>query len=255
MKSNRVRRTLEGGGVALGTIVFEFATTGIARLAAAAGAQFLLVDQEHTGFSLETVRTVIAAGRADDIAPLVRVPATEYHLVAGALDAGALGVMAPAVESPEQARALASHARYPPLGRRGFGLVYRDEWDPGGAAATIEHANREMLVIAQIETAPGVEHVEEIAAVDGIDALWIGQNDLTASLGIAGRFDARPYLDAVERVLAAGKPVGAMVTSAEEGLRALEQGFRLIAYWGDLWLYQQALADGLAQLEEARNAR
>jgi 2-keto-3-deoxy-L-rhamnonate aldolase RhmA len=259
MRANPVKRKLAEGGVVLGTMVFEFTTTGIARLAAAAGAEFVLIDQEHTGASLETVRMFTATARACDVVPLVRVPATEYHLLAGALDVGPMGVMVPMVESAEQARKIVASAKYPPVGRRGVGILYRDDWIEGSVAATMEQVNRELLVIAQIETAAGVEQAEAIAAVEGIDVLWIGHYDLTTSLGIPGQFEHESYLDAVDRLRdvsqRTGTPLGIMAGSVAEGLRALERGFRAIAYGGDLWLYQEALRGGLAQLDAARAGR
>jgi 2-keto-3-deoxy-L-rhamnonate aldolase RhmA len=257
MRANRVKRKLAEGGVVLGTMVFEFATTGIARLAAAAGAEFVLFDQEHTGSSLETVRMFTATARACDVVPLVRVPATEYHLLAGALDVGPMGLMVPMVESAEQARKIVASAKYPPVGRRGVGILYRDDWIEGSVAATMEQVNRELLLIAQIETAAGVEQAEQIAAVEGIDVLWIGHYDLTTSLGIPGQFEHESYLGAVDSLLdvsqRTGKPLGIMAGSVDDGLWALERGFRAIAYGGDLWLYQEALRGGLAKLGAARS--
>ncbi len=259
MRENPVKRALSAGEIALGTMVFEFDTTGIARLAAAAGAEFVVFDQEHTGWSVERMRMLMATARACEVVPVVRVPAAQYHLIAGPLDVGAMGIMVPMVESPEQARTIADSVRYPPLGRRGVGLVYRDDWVDGSVAATMERANREVLVIAQIETAAGIERIDEIAAVDGMDVLWLGHFDLTSSLGIAGQFSNPAYLGAVEALLASaerhGKPAGLMAGSLEDGLAAIEQGFRAIAWNGDLWLYQQALGEGLAQLDSARKAR
>jgi len=254
MRENPVKRKLAAGDVAFGTMVFEFATTGIARLAAGAGAEFVIVDQEHTGASLETVRMLCATARACDLVPLVRVPATEYHLLAGALDVGPMGLMVPMVESAEQARRIVASTKYPPVGRRGVGILYRDDWIEGSVAATMEAVNRELLLIAQVETAAGVENAEEICAVDGIDVLWIGHYDLTASLGIPGQFGHASYLGAVDRLLeisrATGKALGIMAGSLDDGLWALERGFRALAYGGDLWLYQEALRSGLDQLRE-----
>jgi 2-keto-3-deoxy-L-rhamnonate aldolase RhmA len=254
MRENPVKRRLADGGVALGTMVFEFATTGIARLAAGAGAEFVLFDQEHTGASLETVRMFCATARACDLVPLVRVPATEYHLLAGALDVGPMGLMVPMVESEEQARRIVASAKYPPVGRRGVGILYRDDWVEGSVAATMERVNRELLLIAQIETAAGLGCAEAIAAVEGIDVLWIGHFDLTASLGIPGQFDHADYLGAVDRLVevsrAAGKALGIMAGGLADARWALDRGFRALAYGGDLWLYQEALRSGLAQLRE-----
>src|SRR5207249_1836402 len=111
---------------ALGTMVFEFATTGIARLAAEAGAEFVIFDMEHTGWTLDTMRLLIATAQSADTVPLVRVPVTEYHYLAHALDIGAMGVMVPMVESEEQARRIVRACKYPPQGRRGtaFGVAH-----------------------------------------------------------------------------------------------------------------------------------
>ena len=129
-----------------------------------------------------------------------------------------MGLMVPMVESAEQARRIVASAKYPPVGRRGVGILYRDDWVEGSVAATMERVNRELLLIAQVETAAGVEHAEEIGAVDGIDVLWIGHYDLTASLGIPGQFEHGDYLDAVERVLEAARATGkALGITAPEG--------------------------------------
>jgi 2-dehydro-3-deoxyglucarate aldolase/4-hydroxy-2-oxoheptanedioate aldolase len=255
MKQNHVKRALRAGGVALGTMVFEFNTTGIARLAAAAGADFAVFDLEHTGWSMETVRMLAATSRGTDLLPFVRLPATEYHFLARALDAGAMGLMVPMVESEAQARLIVASAKYPPAGRRGaaFGVAH-DDYTAGDPLVKMASANAETLLIAQIETAAGVENVERIAAVEGIDVLWIGHNDLSNSLSIPGQFAHPRYLAAVERVLAAcrqfGKAPGFMVASVAEGKERLAQGFRCLAYWGDIWLYREALAAGIRSLRE-----
>jgi 2-dehydro-3-deoxyglucarate aldolase/4-hydroxy-2-oxoheptanedioate aldolase len=255
MREKKVKRALRAGNVALGTLVLEFATTGIGRLAAGAGADFVVFDLEHTGWSVETVRTVLAAARPADFVPIVRVPATQYHFVARVLDVGALGVMVPMVESAEQARSIVQFAKYPPVGRRGccFGVAH-DDYTGGDVVAKMQSANAEGLLVAQIETAAGLESVEAIAAVPELDVLWIGQNDLTASLGIPGQCTHPRYLDAVRRVLEAcaryGKAAGIMVGSVEEGRASLAQGFRCLAYWADLWIYEQALRQGLDALRQ-----
>jgi len=253
MRENPVKRKIAGGGVSLGTMAFEFSTTGLARLAAGAGAEFVVFDQEHTGWSVETIRMLVATSGAADIVPMVRVPTTQYHLIARVLDVGARGIMVPMVESPEQARLIVQSAKYPPVGRRGaaFGVAH-DDYTGGDVAEKIRSANDELLLIAQIETVAGVECVEQLAAVDGIDVLWIGHFDLTNSMGIPAQFDHPRYLDAVTRVVAAcqthGKAAGIMAGNVSDAKAALAQGFRIVAYSGDLWLYQQALREGLATI-------
>lgn len=253
MRENTVKRTLAQGGTAIGTMVFEFRTPGIGRIAAAAGAEFVIFDLEHTGWSNETVGMLIATSRAADLMPMVRVPATQYHLLARPLDLGAMGLMVPMVETPEQAALIVQSAKYPPDGRRGaaFGVAH-DDFREGDVAVKMRRANDEGLLIAQIETARGLENVEAIAAVDGIDVLWIGHFDLTNSLGIPGEFTHPTYLQAVDRVVEAsqrhGKSAGFMVASAAEGQALLAKGFRCLAYWGDLWIYGQALREGIAAI-------
>ena len=255
MRPNPVKRALREGSIALGTMVFEFDTPGIARIAAGAGADFLVFDQEHTGWGTENIRRLMATSRAADLVSLVRVPAIQYHLISRPLDVGASGVMVPMVETGEQARLVASSAKYPPLGNRGaaFGIAH-DDYEAGDAVAGMQSANEETLLVAQIETARGIENLEEIAAVEDLDALWIGHNDLTNSMGIPGQFAHPDYLRAVERFLEAchrhGKAPGIMATGVEEARAQLTQGFRCVAYWGDLWLYAQALRQGLAAIRE-----
>lgn len=254
MRCNTVKRKLADGGVSIGTMIFEFNTSGIGRIAAAAGAEYVVFDMEHTAWSIETIRNLIATTRAADIIPMVRVPATEYHLISRPLDAGTMGLMVPMVETVEQAELIARSAKYPPAGVRGcaFGVSH-DDFTGGDVFAKMASANDEIFVIAQIETAKGLENCEAIAAVDGIDCLWIGHFDLTASMGIAAQFDHPDFHAAVDRVVAAcnanGKTAGIMAGSVEVGKQWLARGFRAVAYSGDLWVYQQALAEGIAALK------
>jgi len=252
MRENTVKRTLAAEGVALGSFAFEFPSRGIGRMAAAAGADFLLYDMEHTGWSLETIGWLVAA-TGEGVVPMVRVPAGARHFVSPALDLGALGVMVPMVGSAQAAREVVAAAKYPPLGTRGvaFGMAH-DDYRPGEHGEGMRRANAETFLIAQIETTEGLEAVEAIAAVEGIDALWVGQSDLTASLGFPGRFEEPRFTEALSRVARAaterGKAAGYMATSPEEAERVLGLGYRLLALWGDGPLYVQALRGGLEQI-------
>lgn len=256
MRANTVKRTLKQGGVSIGTMFFEFNTTGIARIAANAGADFALFDTEHTGWDADTLRMLMATARAADIVPMVRVPATQYHLIARPLDLGAMGIMIPMVESQEQARLFVRSAKYPPEGGRGaaFGVAH-DDYAGGDVAEKMKSANEEVLLIGLVETAAGIEHVDKIAAVEGLDVLWIGHFDLTNSIGIPGQFTHPKFLRAVDSVLEAcashGKAAGFMAADVETGQKLIAQGFRCISYSGDIWLYSQALRDGVAALREA----
>ena len=253
MRENSVKRKLQRGESCIGTMVFEFNSTGIGRIAKEAGAEFVIYDMEHTGWHTETVRMLMATSSSCGLVPLVRVPATEYHFLARVLDIGAMGLMIPMVQTEDQAEFIVRSTKYPPTGRRGAAFsISHDDYSGGNIIAKMQSANDELLIITQIETAQGLENVEKIAAVEGVDLLWIGQFDLTNSLGIPGQFDHPLFEDAVKRVAAAakehGKTAGIMALNVEEARRMHQSGFRCLAYGGDLWIYQQALQQGIAEV-------
>ncbi len=253
MLSNPVKQTVKSGGVSIGTMMFEFNTTGIGRLAANAGAEFAVYDMEHTGWELETIRMLIATTPRPGLVPIVRIPTTQYHFVSRVLDMGAMGVMAPMVESADEARLLVQSAKYPPTGRRGaaFGIAH-DDYGIGTIPEVVRSSNAESLLIVQIETAKGLQNLDEIATVPEIDVLWIGLYDLANSLGLPGQMDHPQIQAAIDRVLAVcraqNKVPAVLVTSIDEGRAQLARGFRLVAFGGDVWIYQTALKEGLAAL-------
>jgi 2-dehydro-3-deoxyglucarate aldolase/4-hydroxy-2-oxoheptanedioate aldolase len=253
MLSNPVKQTVKSGGVSIGTMMFEFNTTGIGRIAANAGAEFAVYDMEHTGWELETIRMLIATTPRPGLVPIVRIPTTQYHFVSRVLDMGAMGVMAPMVESADEARLLVQSAKYPPTGRRGaaFGIAH-DDYGIGTIPEVVRSSNAESLLIVQIETAKGLQNLDEIATVPEIDVLWIGLYDLANSLGLPGQMDHPQIQAAIDRVLAVcrtqNKVPAVLVTSIDEGRAQLARGFRLVAFGGDVWIYQTALKEGLAAL-------
>ncbi len=240
----------------LGTYIGEFATPGIGRILKAAGCEFVFFDMEHSGFSFETAKATLRVLHDAGIATLIRPPSQESHHLARACDIGAQGVIPPMLSTAGQARACIDAIKYPPVGKRGaaFGIAH-DDYQPRSVADAIEAANAKTSFVALIETAEGIENCESIAATDGVDCLWIGHLDLSASLGIAGDFDNKLFKDAVARVMAAakaaGKSVGRMPGSPQEAKRLNAEGCDFICYSGDLWLYRQALADGLSATRTA----
>jgi 2-dehydro-3-deoxyglucarate aldolase/4-hydroxy-2-oxoheptanedioate aldolase len=244
---NLAKAKLAKGEPVLGSMVFEFFTPGIARICANAGAEFVMYCMEHTGTGFETLKPQFALCRALGLAPLVRVPATEYHFVARALDVGALGVMVPLVDSAEQAERIVSFTRYPPAGRRGaaFGFAH-DDYLGGDVVRKMRAIHDRTLVICMIETRAGLDNVEAIAAVPGVDVLWLGHFDLTNFLGIPGQFSHPQYRDAVKRIAAAaakhGKSAGYMAADEQLGREYLAHGYRMIATGTDQGLLQSAVA-------------
>lgn len=237
-------------GVAVGAMLYEFDTPRVMRILAAAGVDFALFDLEHTAWDAGTLRAVYATGLGTGVYPITRVVRAQYTLIATALDAGSRGIMAPMLESADEARLLVESAKYPPVGKRGFGVIMRDELE-GGPAAMTERANRENLVIAQIESPAGIENAESIVSVPGVDAVWLGQFDLSLALGIPGEFGHPRFTEAVEHLLDVcrrnQKPLGQLIASTADGAASAALGFQILAY-ADVWVFENALRDEMGAL-------
>ncbi|MFY7961682.1 MAG: HpcH/HpaI aldolase family protein [Elsteraceae bacterium] len=247
------QRVLAGENVS-GAMIFEFMTPGVAQMMALTGAEFALFDMEHTGAGFDALRAPFAACRGLPIKPMVRVPRGEYHFLSRALDLGAHGVMIPMVESAEEARAIVEHTHYPPVGRRGAGFGFaHDDYSSGAPADKVAALNARTLVIAQIETERGLADVEAIAATPGIDVLWLGHFDLTNFLGIPGQFDHPAYLDAIEKIVAAGKRhkkgLGFMAADANAARTYRKRGFNMIAAGPDAHILMAGVRGILSSME------
>jgi 2-dehydro-3-deoxyglucarate aldolase/4-hydroxy-2-oxoheptanedioate aldolase len=260
MRDNPVKTKLASGGSAFGAMIFEFFSPGLPQICRNAGAEFVLFDMEHTGLGFETLKTQFALCRGLGIVPMVRVPRGEYHFIARALDVGALGVMVPMVGSAEEAAHIVACTRYPPQGRRGaaFGFAH-DDYEGGDAVAKIAALHARTMVIPQIETVEGLANVEAIAAVPGVDALWLGHFDLTNFMGLSGQFTHPDFLAGVDRIVAACETNGkaAAFIATDDGLARdfAAKGFRLMAYGADQLMLQQALAAGLDRMRNAVKSR
>lgn len=247
VRDNPVRARLLAGKPVFGVMAFEFFTPGLAPVLAAAGAEFVLLDMEHSGTGIDTVKAQIAHAHGAGIVPMVRVPACAHHLIAPVLDAGALGIMAPLVETREQAEALVAACRYRPEGRRGLGFgVAHDRYRAGPARAKMDAANDAILTIALIESGRGVDNAEAILGTRGLDLGWLGHYDLSDSLDCVEEFSDPRYLAAERRLLdaaaAAGKPLGWLVGSGEAARQALRRGFRCICIGHEVAILRNALA-------------
>jgi 2-keto-3-deoxy-L-rhamnonate aldolase RhmA len=254
LRANPLKPRLAAGGTAFGTMAFEFFTSGYPAICAAAGAEFILYDMEHSGAGFETMKAQFTLCHGAGLVPLVRVPADDYHFIARALDLGAMGVMLPMVESAEAARHIVACTRYPPAGRRGaaFNVVPHDDYAAGAVADKMAAAHARTLVICLVETAKGIENVDAIAAVDGVDIIWLGHFDLTSSMGIPGAFEDPRFHAAVDALVAAcrrhDKTAGFLAGDDAWARDYRAKGFRIIAYGTDVTLLQGALARGLQGL-------
>ena len=151
----------------------------------------MLFDLEHSGFGFETVKSALRYFEAADLPAIVRVPSREYHHIARAMDMGAEGLMLPMVGNADEVRHIVNSMKYHPAGKRGVALqVAHDRYRPGAVADKFAAANERTTLFCQIETAEGVENADAMAAIDGVDCLWVGHFDLSVSLGIPGRVRA-----------------------------------------------------------------
>ena len=254
MRGNPVKQALARGECAFGTMVFEFASPGLATVLADAGAQFVLYDMEHSGIDDAEIKRQVAFCRGLDIVPLARPPDKSYATTARLLDLGVMGLMYQMVESAEEAAELASFGRYPPNGVRGamFSGAH-DDYSGGDVAAKMAAADERTLVMALIETARGVENADAIMAVPGIDAAHVGHFDLSLTMGIPGRFDHPDFGAAIDAILAAcrkhGKPAGFLAPDVAWGRAWMARGFRFVTYSLDIVLLRDALRDGLDALK------
>ncbi len=253
LRPNPLRAKLKAGKTVYGMFAVEFFSPGLCQIAANAGADFVLFDMEHGGVGIDTLKAQFAFARGTGVAPLVRVPALAYHLIAPVLDAGAMGIMVPMVETRAQAEQLAAACRYRPAGRRGLGFgVGHDDYRRGDVGAKTRAENERTLVIALIETATGIANAADILAVEGIDVGWLGHYDLTDSMGMIAAFDRPEFDRAVKQLLAAcaasGKPAGFLATSVAMAREWRAKGFRCLSYGSDAGLLQAVLGDAIAQL-------
>lgn len=237
---NPARHRLENGEVSLGFGIRVARSPEIAKAIRTAGFDWLFLDFEHGAMSIETAAALAVAGLDAGIASLVRVPRGDHALASRLLDNGALGVVMPHVECADEARAIVQALSYPPRGRRAlFSSLPQADFKPIGAAALMSALNAANLIVVMIESASGVDNAEEIAAVEGVDALLVGTNDLCVDLGIPGELGHDRIVDAYRRVVAACRAHGkwpGMGGVYQEPLmrRYVDMGCRLLQAGSDM---------------------
>jgi 2-keto-3-deoxy-L-rhamnonate aldolase RhmA len=213
MVRNAVKDKLARGELVASMTVRIVPGVEIVRIAKSAGFDMLYIDLEHSSFSMRTTSQISMMALEAGIPAFVRVPANTPEYISRVLDGGALGVIAPGVRSAQEARAVVAAAKYPPLGSRGLspGLPHL-EFRSVPASDALPAMNDATMVVVQFESAAALAAAEDIVAVEGVDLVLIGTNDLLADLGLAGQYDHAKLHEAYERTIAAcrkrGKHVG-----------------------------------------------
>ena len=251
-----VKHALRDRKLTIGSWV-TFPEPNVAEVMAQAGFDWLTIDMEHSSIELETAQRLIQVIDLSGGVPLVRLPAIEPWMIKRLMDAGAHGVIGPMVNTAEDARRLVGSMRYPPEGFRGVGLARAQGY--GFSFEEYREKNNALAIaIAQVEHKDGVENLEAILEVDGIDAVFIGPYDLSASLGIAGKFDHPDMRVAYNRILSVCREhevtagIHVVHPSVEEVHRRVEEGFTLIAYGVDMIMLGAACRDAMTKLEGLR---
>jgi len=219
-----------------------------AEAAARVGFDYVCVDTQHGATDYQTAVYMIQAILLGGSRPIVRVPWNEPGVIGKMLDAGAIGVVVPMVNTAREAQAVVRACRYPPLGERSFGPVMAGMRTPDYAV----EANERVAVIPMIETAEALSNLDDILAVQGLDAIYVGPADLSLSLGLRpANNDGRPEFDAaLDRIVAACRDAGVVPgihASGALALRRVERGFAMVTVANDLLAMRAAMTDELAE--------
>jgi 4-hydroxy-2-oxoheptanedioate aldolase len=239
MKKNPVKAALQAGQAQVGTWL-SFGNVHSARMMARVGFPWLTVDMEHSPIDLDVAALMFAAIADSGCVPLARVPCGSHDWIKRVLDAGAMGIVVPMVNTVEEAQIAIAAAKYPPVGNRSVGGALHALNYGASAGDYYAKANDEILVVLQTESPIGVDNAEAIYSLPGIDAIFVGPNDLKFQMrDAAGRDPSADEFEAMlQRILAIGKrvgtPVGLHVQSTEAVRTRTAQGWQFIALASEL---------------------
>lgn len=255
MELHELKEQIRQGKHLLGTMVTTFASADVPKILKACGFDFFIVDCEHGSFTTREVADIICVARAIQLPGLVRIPELRREHVLKCMELGAAGLLLPNTESAEQARQLVDFAKYAPMGHRGVSLSrpHTDFMKQNGPAY-MQRTNRDTVMLCQIESQKGVDNIDSILAVDGIDGAMIGPNDMSQDFGILGQYDHPRMQAAFRQVIDAaarhGKVSGAHFGAVAPLAPWLSQGMTLNMCSSDLGL----LMSGAKELDVLRRA-
>ncbi|NQW17314.1 MAG: hypothetical protein HQ478_07485 [Chloroflexi bacterium] len=247
MKSNPIRTAVDQNEIQIGTWINMVRNPAILTLLKASGLDFARIDMEHSSPSMSTVADMAALSRALDFPIMVRPPDGNREWITRLLDAGVYNLHCPQVDTPEQAAEIVRASRYAPVGQRGMaGATVGNDFEAGNDDLDLlAEVNRNVFVTVMLESGGAFDHLDEIAAMDGIDALTLGPTDLAQSLGVYGTSDMGKVLDErrmmiIEAAAKYGKTTAMRVTSYEQALQWKNAGTLLLAYSAEVTV----IADG-----------
>jgi len=250
---NRLKRDLAAGKVCLGGTVIV-ASPALAEILSRVGLDWLWFDTEHTAMTLENVATMLAATNGSRISSIIRVPWNDKTMIKQALDLGPDGLIIPEIRTRAEAEAAIRAMKYPPLGERGAGLGRAQAYGMR-MGEYMSSANDEVMMVAQIEHYTAVENIDDIVAVEGLDAVFIGALDLSGSMGRLGQTDDPEVEASVQKVFAsckkAGIPCGLVALGADAANRRIKEGFTQLIVGIDVVYLHGAVSAELAEINRS----
>ena len=231
-----------------GAMIFDFFSPGIPYVIKNSGCEFVIYDMEHGGLTLDRFKELSLISKGIGLNPMIRIPEISYNYISRSLDLGANGIMIPMVNDQKEALEIIKYSKYPPIGRRGAGFGFaHNEYKKENPLDVMEHANKTLINIIQIENESGLENVEKIAKIDDVDCLWVGHFDLSNFLGVPGQFDSKLYLDAINKIVEVGeiyqKSLGIMVSTRQEMKFYSNLGFNVIAVGTEMSLLTDKISN------------
>lgn len=255
--TNTVKEKMKRDEVALSMTVKLTRTIEIAEISRTAGFDSIYIDLEHNSFSLDTTSQICMACLSIGVTPFVRIPRISSDVIGRVLDGGALGVIAPHINSAKDAREVVRAAKFPPFGDRSFtGSLPHFRYQSFPATEVFAALNDATMVVAMIESKEALEAVDEIAAVDGVDMLLIGTNDLCSSMGIAGQLDHSMVRYAYEKAIKACQRydkylgIGGLATQPKLIEEYIKLGARYVSTGTDLSFLLANASNKVKQIRE-----
>lgn len=216
-----LKQMIEKPESVLGMMLSELASSNIIRIMKVAGFEYVIVDCEHGYFSFSQLADIAAVGKGFGLPVVVRIPSISREYIIKVLDIGVDGILVPMVNTRAEAKEIIKYAKYTPLGARGISTTRpHTEYHVDDLKEYMKYANQKTVVMVQIETQTAVNNVEEIAAVEGIDVIFIGPNDLAADMGMPGNFQSREMHQAINKVVKVASKNG-----IKSGIIASNTGF------------------------------
>lgn len=240
MNIREIRQTLASDGLVLGLEVNEMRSPAIAQIYAAAGFDFIMIDQEHTSIELQDVARISTVANLCNIAPFVRIPEISYSSVCRVLDQGVQGIVVPRVTHRDQVLEVLDMIRYHPQGHRGLAIVGPNtQYRGADGQEFVDNANRSIMLVVQIESDVAVKSIDDILTVPGVDVAFVGPVDLSLSVGLPGNVDHPKVDELIQEVVAKARENGIASGLAMADIGLLKKWIKVGARF--LWMGNEAI--------------